>query len=395
MTSISKRPRKLRMAMIGGGQGAFIGEVHRMAAALCGDIELVAGAFSSKQEVAQRSGAGLFLDPQRVYSNFDTMLSQEALRPENERPDFITIVTPNHLHYPAATAALRAGFHVLCDKPVTATLAEARELAIQVKSSKLQFGLTHSYLGYPLVTQAKMMIAAGEFGRIRKVFVEYPQGWLADNQESSGNKQASWRTDPARSGKSGCIGDIGSHAHNLAEYVSGQEIIEVSSALNTFVTGRRLDDDGAALLRMSGGATGVLSASQVCTGSENSLKITIYGEKGGCEWHQQDPNNLCVRRAGHPVAIYRAGSDLTYLAPKVRASFRTPSGHPEGFIEAFANLYRAFSHTLWSSMGHEEEMATVPECPSIEEGLRGMEFIEAMVLSSKNNGKWTPLNKAL
>lgn len=383
--------RKLQIGMIGGGQGAFIGEIHRLAIALCGDYALVAGAFSSNADVSRSCGEQLQLSADRVYSNYQNMLTQEAARPKSDRLDLIVIVTPNYLHYQIACLALENGFHVMCEKPLTTTVEEARSLQALVTDKAKRFTLTHTYLGYPLVSQARKMVARGEFGRIRKVMVEYHQGWLSRNEEAAGNQQACWRTDPTRSGISGCIGDIGTHAHNLAEYVVGQQVVEVCADLSTFVPGRKLDDDGAALFRMSKGAKGVLSASQVCAGIENGLKISVFGEEGSCEWRQEDPNSLVVRKLGRPASIYRSGSDQEYLYPEVQASFRTPSGHPEGFLEALANLYRTLAVQIWQDFGISPEQQLVPVCPDIEMGVRGMVFIEAMVTSSNEGGSWVPL----
>jgi len=379
------------MGMIGGGRGGFIGEVHRKAAALCRDVELVAGSFSRDPRTSAEFGNELYLSPDRVYANFEDMLESEARRPEHDRIDFVSIVLPNDLHYRASSAALWSGFHVICDKPLTRTLDEALLLQKQVVDSGKQFGLTHGYLGYPLVTQARQMVMQGEFGHIRKVYVEYPQGWLSNSEETTGNDQAAWRTDPELSGAGGCIADIGTHAHSLAEYVSGQHIVEVSADLRTFVDGRKLDDDGSALFRMTDGANGVLSSSQVCAGLDNGLKISVFGEQGGCEWRQEDPNNLVVRRPGQPVSIYRAGSENTYLYPEVQAACVVPSGHPEGFLDAFANIYRSFARTLRQTSGDSSNALLVPRCPDIDDGVRGMQFIEAMVASSKAAGEWTKL----
>jgi predicted dehydrogenase len=383
--------RKLRMAMIGGGGNGFIGPIHRRAAALCGNIELVAGAFSSDAERSRQCGEHLCLAPERVYPTYEEMIMSEANRPESERIDFISIVTPNHLHYRAARLALESGFHVISDKPVTRTLEEARSLQAIVASTGRHFGLTHTYLGYPLVSQAQQMITRGEFGAIRRIVVEYLQGWLAHDEESSGNKQAAWRTDPELSGVSGCVADIGTHAHNLVEYVTGQRITEVCSELTSFVSGRELDDDGSALFRTSGGAKGVLTVSQVCAGAENGLRISVYGTDGGLEWHHEDPGSLTVRRPGQPVARYRAGAEVPSLDPEIRAAFITPSGHPEGFIEAFANLYKSFSEQLSSSILGQKAIRSIPACPGIDDGVRGMGFVTAMVASSDNGGLWTAL----
>jgi len=379
------------MGMIGGGGEGFIGPIHRRAAALCGNIELVAGAFSSDAERSRQCGEDLFLPPGRVYPTLEEMISCEASRPESERMDFVSIVTPNHLHYRAARLALESGFDVLSDKPVTRTLEEALSLQAIVAKTGRQFGLTQTYLGYPLVSQARQMIANGEFGTIRKIVVEYLQGWLAVDEESKGNKQASWRTDPKLSGASGCIADIGTHAHNLVEYMTGQEITEVCSDLTSFVSGRQLDDDGSALFRTSGGAKGVLTASQICAGAENGLRIAVYGTEGGCEWRHEDPNTLTVRRPGRLVELYRAGAEVPNLYPEIRAAFITPSGHSEGFIEAFASLYNSFAELLGTSILGQEERRSIPPCPGIDDGVRGMEFVTAMVASSNNGGLWTTL----
>jgi len=390
--NISKR--KLRMAMIGGGGDGFIGPIHRRAAALCGNIELVAGAFSSDADRSRQCGEALFLSPDRVYGDYTEMLSVESARAPTERIDFVSIVTPNHLHYEMAHLALQSNVHVICDKPVTRTLQEALSLQTLVRKADLMFGLTHTYIGYPLVSQARRMIARGEFGKIRKILVEYPQGWLSRNEEADGNKQAAWRTDPKLSGDSGCIADIGTHAHNLAEYVTGHRIVEVSADLTTFVPGRDLDDDGSALFRTDQNAKGVLTASQICAGINNGLQISVFGESGGCTWQQENPNILKVHRTRKPDETYHAGSNVSYLDPEVRAAFITPAGHPEGYIEAFANLYRSFADRLNERIFGCESEFSVPHCPNIDDGVRGMEFVDAMVASSENGGQWTSLKTA-
>ena len=377
------------MGMIGGGGDGFIGPIHRMAAALCGNIELVAGAFSGDPERSRRCGDELFLPADRVYASFADMIKDEARLPDGDRIDFVSIVTPNHLHYPAAKLALDAGFEVICDKPATRTLAEARSLGDIVRLGGGLFCLTHTYLGYPLVSQARLMTAAGEFGEVRRIDVEYPQGWLAAKQEDGGNPQAAWRTDPQQSGISGCIADIGTHAHSLVEYMSGQQIVEVSAELTSFLPGRRLDDDGAALFRTNENAKGTLRASQVCGGGENGLRITIYGSDGGCEWRQEEPNTLIVRKANAPISLYRAGAEIEYLYPEVRAACLTPSGHPEGYIEAFSAIYRSFANELAQRRFGSPPSDAVSICPGIDDGIRGLEFVEAMVNSSKNDGRWT------
>ena len=381
--------RKIRMGMVGGGQGAFIGAVHRIAAQIDSQIELVCGAFSSDAERALASGKELFLPEARCYPDLYKMMAEEAKLPEGERMDFVAIVTPNHVHFPAAKAALEAGFHVLSDKPATLDKAEAVELAKIVERTGLKYGLTHNYTGYPMVKQAKEMIANGEIGKVRKIVVEYPQGWLATPLEQTGQKQAAWRTDPKRSGAAGCIGDIGTHAENLAEYMTGLQIDELAADLTTFVDGRLLDDDGNILLRFEGGAKGILHASQISVGEENSLNIRIYGETGGFEWHQMEPNTLLVHRLDQPTQIYRTGNG--YLGESATAHTRIPAGHPEGYLEAFANIYRNFAADIAADLAGEEAPATAKDYPSIQDGVRGMAFIEAVVKSSGDNAAWTKL----
>lgn len=364
--------------MVGGGAGAFIGEVHRLAARLDGQIELVCGAFSRDPENSRATGAALGLDPTRCYADYETMMRAEAALPADQRMDFVAIVTPNHVHFPVAKAALEAGFHVLSDKPATLNLDEARQLAeIVQKNDTLAYGLTHTYLGYPLVTVARNIIADGGIGKVRKVFAEYIQGWLADEVS---NKQADWRTDPARSGISGCMGDIGTHAHNLVEYVTGRVMTHVAADLTIFVEGRRLDDDGSALFRMEDGIKGTLSASQICVGRENSLSFRIYGETGGLEWYQEEPNTLIRTYKDRPTEIIRAAQG--YLPASVQPHFRTPPGHPEGYIEAFANVYLEFADALKTQGGVSA---------GIDAALRGMAFVEALVESSYNNSAWTEI----
>lgn len=367
----------IRMGMVGGGQGAFIGEVHRLSARLDGKIELVCGAFSRSAENCIATGASLGLSAERCYADFDTMFQEEAKRPEHERMEFVSIVTPNHVHYPVAKAALEAGYHVLSDKPATLNLAEAKQLAKIVNSSGKAYGLTHTYLGYPLVSEAKRIINAGGIGKIRKVYVEYIQGWLATHID---NKQAEWRTDPARSGGSGCMGDIGTHAHNLAEYMTSKRMTHVAADLSVFVDGRRLDDDGSALFRMEDGVKGTLSASQICVGKENSLSIRVYGETGGLEWAQEDPNTLTRTFLDQPTQILRAAQG--YLHADTQAGFRTPPGHPEGYLEAFANIYLDFAKALRGTSGSQT---------GIDGGVRGMAFVEALLESSANHSAWTEI----
>ena len=382
---------KIRMGMVGGGEGAFIGAVHRMAAALDGEIELVCGAFSSDSQRSARSGAALHLPPQRVYSDYQSMMNNEQQLPVQERMQFVSIVTPNHLHAPVATTALHAGFHVMSDKPATFDLQEALTLRALVRESGLLYGLTHTYTGYPLVKEARERIAAGELGAIRKVVVEYPQGWLADRQEDTDNKQAVWRLDPAQAGVSSCMGDIGVHAANLAEYVTGLNISEMCSDLTAFVEGRKLDDDGAVLLRFDNGARGVLHASQVSVGEENGISVRVYGEHGGLEWRQEDPNTLWLKWPDRPTERLRTAGG--YLGPLATASARTPMGHPEGYIEAFANLYRSFAQQIQARESGGSPDPVALDCPGIEEAVRGMQFIELAVAASASDVKWHRFDK--
>jgi predicted dehydrogenase len=374
------------MGMVGGGEGAFIGAVHRMAAALDGEIELVCGAFSADADRSTRSGAALHLPAERVYGDYQAMMVAEAALPAEQRMQFVAIVTPNHLHFPVAEAALRAGFHVMSDKPATFNLAEALQLRELVQETGLLYGLTHTYTGYPLVKEARERIQSGELGRIRRVVVEYPQGWLADRQEDEDNKQAAWRLDPARAGVSSCMGDIGVHAANLAEYVTGQKISELCADLSAFVEGRELDDDGSILLRFDGGAKGILFASQLCVGEENALNIRVYGDKGGLEWHQQEPNTLWLKWADRPAEMLRTGAG--YLGPLAAANTRTPGGHPEGYLEAFANLYMAFAGLVRAREKGVAPDERAADCPGIEEAVRGMTFIELAVAASASDTKW-------
>ncbi len=384
--------RKIRYGMVGGGRGAFIGGVHRIAAAIDQQIELVCGAFSSDPERSKASGADLYLPASRCYGTFQEMIKAEAKLPEGERMDFVSIVTPNHMHFPPAKMALENGFHVLSDKPATLNLAEAKKLADIVKKTGQLYGLTHNYTGYPLVKEARELIAAGKLGKIRKVVVEYPQGWLATRIEASGQKQAAWRTDPKRSGAAGCIGDIGTHAENLAEYITGLKIEELAADLTSFVKGRKLDDDGNVLLRFKGGAKGVLHSSQISVGEENNLNIRVYGEIGGLEWHQRDPNTMFLKWADQPQQIYRTG--LGYLSAAAKGATRTPPAHPEGYLEAFANVYKNFARHIRAVQAGTKlaKNDAALDYPKIEDGVRGMAFIEAVVKSSKKNAAWTKLD---
>ncbi len=378
--------RKIRMGMVGGGMGAFIGAVHRMAANLDGEIELVCGAFSSDPAKSKASGEALYLNPNRVYGSYEEMILKEKALPEGERMDFISIVTPNHVHFGPAKLALENGFHVMCDKPLCFNLEEAYELKSLVEKSGLLFGLTHTYTGYPMVKQARMMIKNGELGEIRKVVVEYPQGWLSTKLEESDQKQASWRTDPQRSGIAGAMGDIGTHAENLAEYITGLHITEMCADISKIVPGRLLDDDGNVLLRFNNGARGVLHASQISAGEENSLKIYVYGEKGGLEWHQMEPNTLLVKWLDKPTQRYRTGVGSLYA--EAQAHTRVPAGHPEGYLEAFANLYRNFAYCIQARLDGKEADAVYTDFPGMEEGVRGMEFIYKVIESGNSNQKW-------
>jgi predicted dehydrogenase len=382
--------RKLRMGMVGGGKNAFIGAVHRIAAHMDGLIELSCGALSANTENAIESGKMLFLPEDRVYLNYEDMIRQESKLPANKRMDFVSIVTPNHVHFDPAIMALEHGFHVVLDKPMTFTLDEAKELKKKTDETGLLLCLTHTYSGYPMVKQARQMVTEGAFGKIRKVYVEYPQGWLSNLTEKTGQKQASWRTDPKRSGKSGCMGDIGTHAAHLAEYISGLQITEMCADLHIMVPGRALDDDGNVLLRFNNGANGTLIASQVCAGEENPLKIRVYGEKGGLEWAQQEPNTLIIKWLDQPTQILRPGVGYKEpLSSFATHNTRTPGGHPEGYLEAFANLYRNFALTLSAIADGKKPTPEMLDFPTAADGVRGMAFIDNVVASSASKEKWT------
>ncbi len=386
-------PRRVRMGMVGGGRGAFIGAVHRIAARMDDGVELVCGALSSDPARARESGGDLLLAPDRCYGSFMEMIEAEGARPEDERMEFVSIVTPNDTHHPIAKAALEAGFHVLSDKPATLDLAQAKDLRRIVGETGLLYGLTHTYTGYPMVRQARHMVRKGEIGAVRSVVVEYPQGWLATAVEESGQKQAAWRTDPARAGAAGCMGDIGTHAESLAEFVTGLSIDELAADLTTFVPGRRVDDEGSVLLRFAGGAKGVLHASQVSAGCENNLSLRVSGETGGLEWRQTEPNTLLVRSLDGPALVYRTGSG--YLCDRAQGASRVPPGHPEGYLEAFANIYREFADDVRAHKDASGPGEVGPEAsvyPSIEDGVRSMAFVEAVVASSRANAAWTRLD---
>jgi len=378
--------QKIRMGMVGGGMGAFIGGVHRMAAALDGEIELVCGAFSSDPEKSKASGAQLSLPPDRCYGTFKEMIQREKRLRADKRMQFVSIVTPNHVHFAPAKMALENGFHVICDKPLAFNMKEALALEKVVEKTGLVFALTHNYTGYPMVKQARQMIKHGELGKIRKVVVEYPQGWLSTKVEDTGSKQAGWRTDPQRSGIAGAIGDIGTHAENLAEYVTGLKITEMCADISIFVPGRQLDDDGNVLLHFDNGAKGILHASQISAGEENNLNIRVYGEKGGLEWRQMEPNTLVVKWLDKQTQIFRTGVGPLY--PESLAHTRIPAGHPEGYLEAFANIYRNFAHCVRAYNEGKKPDPLYADFPTVQDGVRGMRFIEKVIASGKSKSKW-------
>lgn len=384
MAEIGKR---VRLGMIGGGEGAFIGQVHRQAAALDGHLELVCGAFSRDAQNNLRTGEALHLDPSRTYASWQALIEGERALPAGQRMEVLAIVTPNHLHAPIAEAALAAGFHVFSEKPAALSLAEVRGLAKTLAGTDRLYGLAHSYQGYPMVWQAREMVRAGAIGRLRKLWVEYPQGWLSQDLAAEGNKQASWRGAPEQAGPSGCMGDIGVHAFTLVEFVSGQRLERVCASLGSHVAGRQLDDDGAVLFRTDGGASGLLVASQVCAGEENALKLRLYGDEGGLEWRQEEPNSLIHRPLGEPMRVLRAGVDRHGLCDAARRRLRLPAGHPEGYLEALANLYVDFARAVRSgATGHD-----APGVPGIDAGLRAMAFIESILENDRGDRKWTPL----
>ncbi len=380
-------PRKLRMGMVGGGRDAFIGAVHRRAATLDGKVELVAGAFSSTPEKSRASGRDLYVPDDRIYGSYQEMIAAESQLPDGDRIDFVSIVTPNHMHYPIAKAFVEAGFNVACDKPMVHTNEQAADLVRLVRERDVVFAVTYNYTGYPMVKEARHLVQTGEIGTVQKVIVEYPQGWLLTRIEEEGSKQASWRTDPARSGISGVIGDIGSHCENLVSYITGLELTEICADLSTFVPGRQLDDDGNILLRFKGGAKGILTASQICPGQENSLRIRVWGTKAGLEWSQEDPNYLFVRTNDAPECIYKRGNG--YLSEAAAAGTRLPSGHPEAFIEAFANIYNNFADTIRARKLGIKPSDLVLDFPTVVDGARGVFFITKAVESNGSDQKWT------
>lgn len=375
--------RKLRYGMVGGGPGAFIGAVHRMAARLDGLAEIVAGAFSSDPQKSRQQGRELGLDEARVYGSFEEMAEREAALPEDERIDFVSIVTPNHLHFAACRAFLERGFHVVCDKPMTTALEDAEALCRLVAERDVVFALTHNYGGYPLVKQARAMVQEGALGQIRKVVVEYSQGWLATPVERAGSKQASWRTNPALAG-AGALGDIGTHAEHLARYVTGLGIERLCADVSTFVEGREVDDDANILLQLEGGAKGVLHCSQIAVGEENDLRLRVYGTEGAISWRQEEPNALVVRRLDGPEQVLRRGHD--FLAPAARHATRIPSGHPEAFIEAFANIYGNAMRTIAARIAGEEPDPLDLDFPTVQDGALGVHFIQTALESGRAGG---------
>lgn len=384
--------KKIRIGLLGGGEGSFIGSIHYRAAMLDGYYQMVCGAFSSDPERSKRSGRLYHVDPERTYSSWEEMFDKEAGLAEDKRMEAVIIATPNYLHYPQAIRALEGGFHVICDKPMTISLEEADALARKVKETGLVFALTHTYTGYAMVKEARQIVRSGKLGNIRKIVVEYPQGWLSTPVEETDNKQAGWRAKPEYNGPGGCLGDIGVHAANLAEYISGLTIESLCADIKSFVPGRQLDDDANVLLRLKGGARAVLYASQISAGEENPLKIRVYGEKGGIEWQQHEPSTLLLRMLDQPAQVLRAGQNYEYLSDVARWNLRLPAGHPEGFIEAFANIYRNAAIDILKHKGVESEEGSLVEYPTVEDGVKGMQFIEKVVESAGSSSKWIPFD---
>jgi predicted dehydrogenase len=380
--------RKLKAGMVGGGRGAFIGGVHRMAMRLDGRIDLVAGAFSSNPEKSKLSGEDLFLDPRRVYADYRVMAAEEARLPEGERIDFVSVVTPNRAHVPVSRTFLEAGFNVVCDKPLAFTLEEALDFREVVRKSGKVFVLTHNYTGYPMVKQARELVRSGELGEILKIVAEYPQGWLGKPIDAEGQKQASWRTNPEEAGASSCLGDIGTHAENLARYITGLEIDELCAEFTTFVEGRKLEDDANLLIRYKGGAKGVLYASQISAGEENSLRVRVYGSRASLEWYQEDPNRLFVKYPDAPRRVYRAGNE--YLSDSAKRFGRIPAGHPEAFLEAFANIYLEAARAIEAVLDGQP-VPPDSDFPTVDSGVEGMAFIATAVKSAKAGGVWTKM----
>jgi predicted dehydrogenase len=386
--------RKLKMGMVGGGPGAFIGEVHRKASRMDGGIDLVAGAFDINPRKSKQMGRELLLDSRRVYRNYTEMIERELKLPVGERIDFVSITTPNNWHFPIAKDFLNAGFHVICEKPMTFNVNEARQLQKIVRKSRKVFGLMHNYTGYPMAKLARDLVRGGELGKIRKIVVQYPQGWLATAVEKTGSMQAAWRTDPKQSGGAGCMGDIGTHAENLSEYITGLKITHLCADLTIFVKGRRLDDDGNVLLRFNNGARGVLHASQISIVEENNLAIWVYGEEKSLEWHQEHPNYLYVKPMNGPVEVWRRGNDYVGAkSPAAARATRLPFGHPEAFFEAFANIYCNFADTLRAKLTRTKPDPLAMDFPNVNDGLRGMLFIDTVLASTKSKQKWTKFKK--
>ncbi len=381
--------------MVGGGPGAFIGEVHRKASRLDGGIELVAGAFDINPRKSKQMGRELGLNPKRVYGTYSQMIDGELKLAEGERIDFVSITTPNNWHFPIARDFLNAGFHIMCEKPMTISAKEAKDLQKLVRKSRKVFGLMHNYTGYPMVKLARDMVHNDELGKIRKVVVRYPQGWLATALERTGQMQAAWRTDPKQSGGAGCMGDIGTHCENLSEYITGLKITQICADLTIFVKGRRLDDDGNCLLRFNNGARGILHASQISIGHENDLAIWVYGEQKSLEWHQEHPNYLYVKEMNGPVQVWCRGNPyVAAKSPAAGRATRLPSGHPEAFFEAFANTYCNFADTLRARLTRTKPDPLALDFPDVNDGLRGMLFIETVLASAKSRQKWTAFKKA-
>lgn len=378
--------KKIRIAMIGGGPGSFIGNIHRIAMRLDNDYDLVAGSFSSSIEKSKITGDELGLDPSRIYPDYTTLIKKELQLPAEERIEAVSIVTPNHMHFAPAKLALENGIHVVLDKPATLSLREAIELQKTLENSTAKFCLTHTYTGYPMVKEARYQVLSGNLGKIKKVVVSYPQGWLS-KAATPDNKQAAWRTDPSKSGIAGAMGDIGTHAFNLLEYVTGLKVAALSAQVNTIVPHRLLDDDGAAFLQMENGAAGVLLASQVATGEENNLSISVYGENAGLKWQQSDNESLIIKNLDAPDVILRRGEG--YLSSYAKHNTRTPSGHPEGYLEAFANIYHNFALTLRAFENGDEPQKEWLDFPGIEDAVRGMAFIETIIQNGKSSDKWT------
>ena len=385
--------RKLRMGMLGGGPGAFIGDVHRKAARIDGNIEIVAGAFDIDPQKSKQTGQELGLDMERVYDDYLKMIEGELSLSDEKRIDFVSITTPNNWHFPMARDFLKAGFNVMCEKPMTISVEEALVLKALVQESGNVFGLMHTYTGYPMVKLAKDLVDKGELGKIRKVVVKYPQGWLTTALEKTGQMQASWRTDPKQTGAGGSVGDIGTHAANLAEYITGLDITEISADITTFVEGRPVDDDANSLLRFSNGAKGVLYCSQVAVGEENAIAIWVHGQKKSIEWHQEEPNFLYLKDGDNPVQIWKRGNQ--YVADTSEAAARAtrlPSGHPEAMLEAVANIYNNFGDTIRQkedNMDYNAEL--ISDFPNVDDGVRGMKFIDAVIKNSNGSEKWTSI----